>query len=531
MNSIGIICMVKNESEKIVQTLKIFIDYGFTKIFVNDTGSTDDTCEKITEYYNNVVILKTSFTNFADSRNKTIKLAKVMLNDIKYLLFLDVEWYAENLDSLINFVENITDSTPDFYDIDIQMSDGILNKLPRLINVNSNCEYKGELHEQLFGISGGLIPNFKFNVIQTEYGLNKTYRRNITYDIPHYLEKEDKTELDYFYLAQAYHNTKQYLEAIDYYLFIKKDKLIRYVALYRIGECYLQLKSFSNALFFYTNAIIVNPKRCEAYVRVAQIHDDVEKYNISKITLSLTMNRDDLFIDNTMWTYTRYIEFCKGCVINKKFKKGLKVLSTLPVNEETIKLKMQLSRKIVILILNSPGYEKQNEIMREYLRRYDIKYYFYSYSNVDDDLILEDEILFSGEETFIPGILTKTIKVFQLFKMFDYIVRLNASTFIDLTKLDFDSRNNNDYFGYFNSTELKVNEKYGVTQDFLSKNGSFPFVSGKCIILSKKAIDFLLKSELDYSVMDDVAISLALHREFPIEYINSYGEDCIIKSI
>ena len=244
------------------------------------------------------------------------------------------------------------------------------------------------------------------------------------------------------------------------------------------------------------------------------------------------MNYDDVFIDLRIYDYERYIEYCKGCIINKQFKEGLSILNKyLPENEETNLLRIQLSRKIIILILNSPGYEKQNNIMREYLSKFDIKFYFYSYS-IESDEIIDDQIFIKGEETFIPGILNKTIKVFQMFKSYDYIIRLNASTMIDLTKVDFDNRENGDYFGYLNSISVDLNEKYGITQDFLNKNGSIPFVSGKCIILSKKAIKILLESEIDYTIMDDIAISLALHKHFPIEHTNCFGlEDSTIKTI
>ena len=42
----------------------------------------------------------------------------------------------------------------------------------------------------------------------------------------------------------------------------------------------------------------------------------------------------------------------------------------------------------------------------------------------------------------------------------------------------------------------------------------------------------LLENEINYTVMDDIAISLILNKEFPIEYTNSYGlEDSILKSM
>lgn len=530
MNTIGIICMVKNESEKIIETLKPLVEFGFTNFLINDTGSTDDTCEKISSNINNAILIRTKFDGYANSRNMTLRAAKAILTDVKYLLFLDCEWYSKNILSLVNFVENITDHSYDFYETTILMSDGIINKLPRLINVSCKFEFEGHLHETLNGKNGGLIPDFYFNVIQSEYGLRKTRIRNIEYDIPHYLSIENKSDMDYFYLAQAYHNTMQYIEAIDSYL--RVNGFLKYISLYRIGECYISLKEYNNAFFFYSNCILVNPKRCEPFVRIAQLHNDENKYNFAKIAFDLVKDINDVFVDSKIYDIERYVEYCKGCIINKQFKEGLSILNKyIPDNED---LRKKLSRKIIILILNSPGYTSYNDKMREHLNKFDIKYYFYSYSNsIDSDYeIIDDQIFIKGEESFIPGILNKTIKVFQIFKNYDYIIRLNATSILDLTKVDFDNRENIDYFGYLNSVSVELNEPYGITQEFLSKNGSIPFVSGKCIILSKKAIKILLESEIDYKIMDDIAISLVLNKKFPIEHKNSFGlEDSILKSM
>jgi hypothetical protein len=38
------------------------------------------------------------------------------------------------------------------------------------------------------------------------------------------------------------------------------------------------------------------------------------------------------------------------------------------------------------------------------------------------------------------------------------------------------------------------------------------YVSGTCIVLSKKSVDYLLASEIDYSFIDDVSIGLTLSK-------------------
>lgn len=528
---IGIICMVKNEAESIFETLNPFINKGFTKILINDTGSTDNTLNIVKEKIPSVTIFENQFIDFATNRNIALNVAKLSFYDTSFLLFIDCEWYSKDIDKLISFCENEQKTLCDYYNLSL-IIDGNINLVSRLFTINTRARYEGNIHEQLNGICGGLVPEFFLISKPTTKGLEKTIKRIIEYDIPYYLSVgDDLSQEQIFHFAQSYFNIRHFDKSFELYSKITHPKLI-YVSLYRIAIIYLMIDDIDNAIRYFSMAILNNKNRCETYVMLAKIHNDYNKYDFAKIACSCIMNVGDIFNNYDLWNYDRYIELVKGCLITKKFKEGLGILEKLPVNHETSILRERLSRKIVILILNSPGYDEYNDKLRRHLDNFEIPYYFYQYSNEDKNE--EHNIFIKGEETFIPGILTKTIKVFEMFKDYDYIIRLNATTIIDLYKVDFDEdiRLNHDFFGYFNSCRLDVNEIYGVTQNFIDINGSIEFISGKCMILSKIAIKKLLESDIDYSVMDDVAISLVLGRYFKIEHFNSYGyPDSIIKTI
>lgn len=52
--------------------------------------------------------------------------------------------------------------------------------------------------------------------------------------------------------------------------------------------------------------------------------------------------------------------------------------------------KKVLNRKIVILILTSSGYEGFNEVISNYLQKFDFEFYFYSYSEEVNEIKIKD---------------------------------------------------------------------------------------------------------------------------------------------
>lgn len=544
-DTLAVICMVKNEEERIKETLKQFIDSGITNILVNDTGSTDKTTEKIIELSSDIKRGYSIFENFSKSRNLTLDMAHEAFENVTFFLMIDCEWYVENLDSLIKFCDENRETSEDVFYTEILFDEGILDKLPRLFRRGGNYRYRNDIHEEVVSEKMSItIPNFRFRMIQTAYGKTKTKNRNREFDIPYYLSKGDNiTAFEMFYLAQAYHNIEDYDNALLWYgkIIIEKQEYL-YICHYRMGEIYSKVNSQFNAFDSYSKALLLDEKRVEPYVRMSQIFDNKLKYQWAKQACSITIDQNSNlnFFDTSLYNWYRYIELAKGCLINKSYKEGLKVIgdflstinSNCPVYAEASFLKVLLSRKIVILILKSPGYEEYCNISREYFSNFGIEYWYYEYSdNYKEITFVDDKIYIPVEETFIPGILNKTIEVFKLFQDYDYIMRLNATSLVDLYKVQFGNelfagksiRKNFDYYGYLNSVKLNKNEKYGVTDEFINQYGSFPFVSGKCIILSKKAVKYFLESNINYSVMDDISIALSLKDKFEIDQINSFG--------
>jgi hypothetical protein len=110
------------------------------------------------------------------------------------------------------------------------------------------------------------------------------------------------------------------------------------------------------------------------------------------------------------------------------------------------------------------------------------------------------EIIVPGRETFVPGILHKTLEALAYCARnyaFDVCVRSNVSTVIDFARLPLG--------------ELDEGVQYASTYIW---HGDAPFASGTNIFLSRAAVAYVLahRAELDMRVIDDVALGALLRR-------------------
>lgn len=134
-----------------------------------------------------------------------------------------------------------------------------------------------------------------------------------------------------------------------------------------------------------------------------------------------------------------------------------------------------------------------------------------------DHEIIDNVLYISGKESYIPGILEKTLEAFDIFKNedYDYIVRSNISTVIDYKELfKYLQIGKIDYGGPLYYVGNFVDLQAGMTKEKNDKYKNHHFVSGVCIIFSKKAVELLIdnkKDVLSYGLIDDVAIGVYLH--------------------
>tara|TARA_B110000208_G_C11798090_1_gene440567 strand:+ start:4318 stop:5190 length:873 start_codon:yes stop_codon:yes gene_type:complete len=186
-------------------------------------------------------------------------------------------------------------------------------------------------------------------------------------------------------------------------------------------------------------------------------------------------------------------------------------------------------KKLVILVIASRSniYDKMINEYWKYLINYcnikhkNIKIFLIFGNNVNvNDLSISNKniLVLDCEESYIPGILTKTLKSFKFIKNnydFKYILRTNLSSFIileKLTKYINKLPENNIYCGKIVDAPKEDN----ATGIYWNLNEDHPllFISGSGILLSKDNIDHILNyydnKKIRYDLIDDIEIGRIL---------------------
>jgi hypothetical protein len=180
--------------------------------------------------------------------------------------------------------------------------------------------------------------------------------------------------------------------------------------------------------------------------------------------------------------------------------------------------------KIVNLVLyndDNENYVKMYQILTKHYRKYsNVTTFFYKYKNdLQNEIELNGNIInIKGEESYIPGILEKTLIALDFIKNhftdFDYIVRSNISSIIDFEILSIElDKNKIEYYGGTRFGKIPFDRKMEI------KYVNAPYASGTNIILSKKGLQLLIDNKhlVNNKVIDDVSIG-ALFKDMKIEH-------------
>jgi hypothetical protein len=169
--------------------------------------------------------------------------------------------------------------------------------------------------------------------------------------------------------------------------------------------------------------------------------------------------------------------------------------------------------KIVHLVLyndDNENYVKMYHILTEHYKKYtNVMTIFYKYNNnLRNEIELNGNILnIEGEESYIPGILEKTLVAFEFIQNqvtdFDYIVRSNISSIIDFKLLSLElEKNQIEYYGGTRFGKIPFDRKLEI------RYVNTPYASGTNIILSKKGAQLLIDNKhlMNKQVIDDISI-------------------------
>ena len=161
------------------------------------------------------------------------------------------------------------------------------------------------------------------------------------------------------------------------------------------------------------------------------------------------------------------------------------------------------------------------------------RYYFITCKNLGNKEYLVDDknymLYINGSESFLPGILVKTIKAFDIIHNklkleYDYIFRTNISTFVHI-------ENTLSYLSHFPNP---TNEMYYIGPllrlQWLDPGSGIidkqywgtAYCSGTCIILSSKLIESIVnnREKIHYNIIDDVSLGHYVSKVENVKKIN-----------
>lgn len=179
--------------------------------------------------------------------------------------------------------------------------------------------------------------------------------------------------------------------------------------------------------------------------------------------------------------------------------------------------------KILNLILYSDDvyFDMMKTALSRYLEHKGIEHYFYSYDeNMTEEYVIErNHLRLKGKESLVPGVLDKTLKALKIFQdhEYDYILRTNVSTIIDFDELYKHLHNAEDYSGPMHHRMYVGTDPecaYGMTPEKHAKYCNYSWVSGICVLLSKKAVKMLVSDAeivMSPEVIDDSALGIYFH--------------------
>ncbi|MBI2353073.1 glycosyltransferase [Candidatus Dependentiae bacterium] len=222
-----VVIMIKNEAKVIEQTLQPYVDGGVTRLVILDTGSTDETIEKVQQFFLKnpqveAYLFEQPFVNFEVSRNHALKCAQETFKDDCFLFMPDAEWYMQNVSGLRDFCyDHIHNSSGISYSVKIKDKTDNLNfYTQRLFKAHKGVFFQGVVHEAINIAPMMRVPEDIYILWNPSAdGCDKSYirwQRDRDLLLKE-LEKNPHDTRNTFYLAQTYDCLNDLENAILWY--------------------------------------------------------------------------------------------------------------------------------------------------------------------------------------------------------------------------------------------------------------------------------------------------------------------------
>lgn len=312
--------IVKNENNNILRLLESVI-HIIDCYCICDTGSTDDTVNKIYQYFKEKdipgKIIFHEFQNFSYNRNYALRACQDMAD---YVLLLDADMILQTYN--INWIKEQLGKYDVYYLF--QGNNSYFYKNVRIIRNHKEVSYIGSTHEYVSfpsNFSSTEVERNELFILDLGDGGAKSnkYERDIAL-LSAEIEREPMNMRSHFYLANSYFDIGELEKAIPMYL--KRIQLGGWIqeiwySYYRIGLSYQRLGKMSDAIHFWLEGYHIFPERLEGLYEIVCFYRIQGKpiladlyYGICKKQLDKKLSRNDyLFLYNDVYTYKLYYEY------------------------------------------------------------------------------------------------------------------------------------------------------------------------------------------------------------------------------
>jgi len=311
--------IVKNES-KIITRLFDSVCNIIDTYCICDTGSTDNTVELITKYFDSKNIcgkvVYEPFKDFAHNRNVSLKHC-IGMSD--YILFLDADMVLQ----IKNFDKEMLRAADSFYIL--QGTEDFYYHNVRIVKNNGLYSYFGVTHEYINTPQNNVNINISKDVLFIhDVGDGGSKENKFDRDVALLTKgiEEDPNNVRYhFYLANSYFDSgKDNEAAIKHYK--KRIELGGWhqevwYSLYRIGLIYKRMDKMGDAIFYWIAAYECFPDRIENLYEIIQYYRIIGQcksalvfYKLAKSILDKNLNWSEyLFLQNDVYTYRLEFEY------------------------------------------------------------------------------------------------------------------------------------------------------------------------------------------------------------------------------
>jgi len=310
--------IVKNESKIITRLFDSVLPIIDTYC-ICDTGSTDNTVQLITDYFTSKgiqgKIVTEPFINFCHNRNFALKACEGMSD---YVLLMDADMVLE----IKNFNKSMLLTAQSFNML--QGSESLQYQNMRIVKNNGLYSYCGVTHEYINTPDNNTTISIAKDILFIrDYGdggcKSDKYERDIRL-LLNGIQEEPNNARYYFYLANSYHDSGRYGEAINAYkkrIELGGWKEETWYSNYRIGLCFKNMGKMEDAVRYWMDGYNFYPERLEGLYELITYYRKISKHNLANMFyqealkyLKAKLDKTQyLFLHNDVYTYKLYYEY------------------------------------------------------------------------------------------------------------------------------------------------------------------------------------------------------------------------------